>query len=118
MKDVDGGERNGGGNGRGVRLANRPMPVSNRKGKTGGLCESGVAAEANHLSQHGRHVVVCTRRRTVSHGRKVVGRAARVEDGGLGIPAVKARRSPVELLAATYDGIAALLSAREMTTDR
>jgi hypothetical protein len=54
----------------------------------------------------------------VSDGRKVVGRAARVEDGGLGIPAVKARRSPVELLAATCDGIAALLSAREMTTDR
>lgn len=103
-------------------MANRPMPVSNRKGNTGGLwlCESGVAAEANHLSRHGRHVVVCARRRTVSEsdGRKVVGRAARVEDGGLGIPAVKARRSPVELLAATCDGIAALLSAREMTKDR
>jgi len=31
-KDPDGGERNGGGNGRGARFANKPTPVSNRKG--------------------------------------------------------------------------------------
>ena len=40
LNDPDGGDRNGGGNGLGVRFANNPMPVSNRNGSFGNSTSS------------------------------------------------------------------------------
>lgn len=87
-KDADGGDRKGGGNGRGGRFANRAIPVSNRNGSMGieqafgG--EDGEEAEANLLSRQGCHA----RRWTGSGRRKDVGMDARSEDDGLRIPAM------------------------------
>lgn len=54
-KDTDGGDKKGGGNGRGDRFANSPMPVSKRKGDfpyCDGDCD---ATEKRRLSQRPRH---------------------------------------------------------------
>lgn len=55
-KDPDGGERNGGGNGLGARLAKRASPVSNLKGG-GRFCGAGLSASTEvEKVNSGRHL--------------------------------------------------------------
>lgn len=91
---MDGGELNGGGNGRGVRFANRATPVSNRKGSLGSAASEAllVDGEANRLSESGRqprHGQPSERSRTRDNGRDLVV-AARDEEYDGRIPTMSA----------------------------
>ena len=88
-KETDGGERKGGGNGRGARFANNTMPVSKRKGRMGNgalSSEEGDDAEANHLPRLTRHDTRCS----VSNRDNDLGITAKDKQGGLRIPTVNA----------------------------
>lgn len=56
-KEPEGGERNGGGNGLGLRFANKARPVSNRNGEDF-LCRecSSIASDPNDDTRSGRHL--------------------------------------------------------------
>lgn len=117
-KDTDGGDKKGGGNGRGDRFANSPMPVSKRKGGfpyCDGDCDCCEATEARLLWHRPRHSGSAKSFRR--DGDVDVRKVANVGEDNVRIPTMYSKLRPVgSLTTAVADAIGRLsLPGSELT---